>query len=311
MTEVERIKQSGLIGKDFFQEEIKDGFLVDINRKKNWAVCLDLLLKFDEICKKHGLRYWLAYGTLLGAIRHGGFIPWDDDVDVCMPREDYEKLQGLEKVFEYPYFLQSPYSDPGCYFSFIKLRNSNTTSLSKNLHTHMCSNNCNSGMSIDIFCVDKWEKNDGAELIYNQIKQLIIDNSTFMKMRNPYFANDEKVKNYNGAAPLDTYKKIEELSKTYQKADTEYVSMPTITVYGYERDVFPIEDFSGTINHSFQGFDLPVPIGFENILKTIYGDYRQFPPVEKRGNWHSAIIDPEKPYKDYYVKLNRGLRLWD
>lgn len=310
MTEIERIKQSGLLGPDFFQEEIKDDFLVDKNRKKNWAVSLDLLLKLDEICRKYHLRYWLAYGTLLGAIRHGGFIPWDDDVDVCMPREDYDRLQELKMVFEPPYFLQSPYSDPGYYFSFIKLRNSNTTSLSKNLHGHMCSNNCNSGMSIDIFCVDKWEKNDEAELRYNQIKNLIIDNSTFMKLRNPDFANDEKVKNYNGADPLKTYGKIEELSKSYLLSDTKFVSMPTITVYGYNRDVFPIEDFNAVSYRSFEGFELPVPVGYDNILKTIYGDYKQFPPVEKRGNWHTAIIDPETPYKDYYKRLQQGEKLW-
>lgn len=310
MTEIERIQQAGILERSFFCEEMKDGFFVDINRKKNWAVSIDLLLKLNEICKKHNLRYWLAYGTLLGAIRHNGFIPWDDDVDVCMPREDYEKLQTLKDSFVYPYFLQTPYTDKGYYYSFCKLRNSNTTAFSKNLRYHMSSYNCNSGMSIDIFCVDKWEKNNDAEILYNQIKELITNNSTFMKIKNPDFANDKRVINYDGADPMTTYKKIEELSKTYLTKNTKYVSMPTITVYGYCRDIFPKEDFSETVYHSFEGFELPIPIGFDNVLKTIYGDYMAFPPIEKRGNWHSAIIDTEKPYKYYYERLINGEKLW-
>lgn len=310
MTEIERIKKQGLFKPDFFLAEVRNGFEVDINRKKNWAVSIDILTVFDKVCKKYNLQYWLAFGTLLGAIRHNGFIPWDDDIDICMPRKDYEKLQTLKDAFFSPFFLQTPYTDNGYYYSFCKLRNSNTTAFSKNLRYHMSSNNCNSGMAIDIFCVDKWEKNEKAELLYNDIKSLIINNSTFMKLKNPDFANDERVINYNGADPMTTCREIQQLSKTYYKKETKYVSMPTITVYGYNKGIFYIEDFSSTIIHKFEGFDFPIPIGYDNILKTIYGNYMEFPPIEKRGKWHTAIIDTEKPYTDYYKRFNNGEKLW-
>ena len=85
----------------FFQEEVRDGYLVSAKMKALWAIQLDLLNEFDRVCKKYDLRYILEFGTLLGAIRHKGFIPWDDDLDVSMLREDYDKLMALIRYKNY------------------------------------------------------------------------------------------------------------------------------------------------------------------------------------------------------------------
>ena len=82
-------------------EEIRNGFLVSEKRKAVWNVELCLLKRLDEVCKKYNLRYWLDGGSLLGAIRHNGFIPWDDDIDVVMPRKDYDKLSEISKLDYY------------------------------------------------------------------------------------------------------------------------------------------------------------------------------------------------------------------
>ena len=79
----------------FFEEEIRSGYTVSSEMKKIWAVELDLLNEFSKVCQKHQLKWFVHAGTLLGAIRHKGFIPWDDDIDVVMPRADYEKLCEL------------------------------------------------------------------------------------------------------------------------------------------------------------------------------------------------------------------------
>ena len=79
-----------MINKEFcFEEEIRDGYLVTERVKKIWYTEINLLIAFDRMCKEHNLKYSVCYGTLLGAIRHKGFIPWDDDLDVCMPVPDY------------------------------------------------------------------------------------------------------------------------------------------------------------------------------------------------------------------------------
>ncbi len=105
MKEIERLIKKGVITEDYLKEEVICDFLVDVNRKKMWAIMLDMLSEFISICKKHGLTYYMFYGSLLGAVRHKGFIPWDDDVDVAMPRKDYEKFLTLGHEFLEPLFL--------------------------------------------------------------------------------------------------------------------------------------------------------------------------------------------------------------
>ena len=84
-----------IVRRSFFDEEIRCDFLVTKERKKIWAIGLDLLLEFDRVCKKYNLSYFLIHGSLLGAIRHNGFIPWDDDIDVAMLRSDYNNLMNI------------------------------------------------------------------------------------------------------------------------------------------------------------------------------------------------------------------------
>lgn len=82
---------------DFLKEENRDGYIVSPLMKKVWSVELDLLSELDRVCKKYDIKYYAAFGTLLGAVRNKGFIPWDDDIDVCMLRDDYARLKEVAK----------------------------------------------------------------------------------------------------------------------------------------------------------------------------------------------------------------------
>ena len=82
----------------FFEDEVRDGFYIPTAVKQAWNAGLDILEEIDRICRKHGIEYFAAWGTLIAAIRHGGFIPWDDDMDICMKRQDYEKFKKIRMI---------------------------------------------------------------------------------------------------------------------------------------------------------------------------------------------------------------------
>ena len=301
MTEAERIIQKGVIPADYLKEEIKNDFIVTTQRKKVFAVLLDMLLKFDSVCKKNNLTYFLSSGTMLGAVRHKGFIPWDDDIDLTMPREDYNKLMTLSNEFESPYFLQTPYTDPTCFWSSIRVRNSNTTQIVK---TFMYQG-FNQGISFTVFPLDHWDIENG-EKRYNQIKQLIQKNSVYMRMSNPNLdeINKKKVAEYDGSDPLATYEEIQRIASEANDRDTGWVCPGTCTVRSYGPSWYMDEKlFSSSVLVDFEGYQFPVPVGYREILTLAYGDYMQLPPMEKRGLWHAGMIqDPDIPYIDY---LNR------
>lgn len=297
MSECDRIIKEGVIGPSFLKEEMRDDFLVDKERKKLWAISLDLLLKFDEVCKNKGLHWFLSFGSLLGAIRHKGFIPWDDDVDVFMLREDFDKLLYLEGEFDNPYFLQTPYTDPSCFITTIRLRNSNTAYIDGPFMYQ----GFNQGISIAIAPLDYVPEN--AEEKYIQIKELILDNSIYMRLTNPHLSERDKkrVKGYlnnsNGKDPLRTYERIHQMAREVLPSQNLWTvaSQP----YSMERSVFLSEDFKDSVLMDFEGFKFPVCKGYDHVLSVIYGDYMKFPSMEERGSRHiNAGYYPDTPYKE-------------
>lgn len=300
MTECERFVKEGLFTPDFFKPEVRCDFLVDEKRKKIWAVLLDLLRQFDDVCKRSGLRYYLFGGTLLGAIRHKGIIPWDDDIDVVMPREDYDRFLGLASVFPDPYHLQVPGVEPGYGYSFAKLRNVKTTA-SSDIFLYAP---FNQGMFLDVFPLDEIDKDRGREL-YDNVKDLCIDNSTCMRMCNPHLneANLRRVKHCKRRDIIENQSQIDKLARQYNGQGCAYCGLNTSTIDPYEHNVFHKADFAESVDHSFEGFVFPIPIGYERILRDNFGDYMEFPPVSERGMRHSdATFLPDVPYAEYRAR---------
>lgn len=298
MTEIERIIEKGIIPKNFLNEETRCDYEVDCDKKKIWLIELDLLLELDRICKKHNIRYFLGGGTLLGAARHKGFIPWDDDIDVNMLRADYERFREVAPhEFEEPYFFQSPETDDGYYFSYFKLRNSNTTAISRAFRD--CS--FNQGIGLDIFPFDKarWET---ASERQEKIGALIADNSAYMrmKMQNPTEEDKAKIASYSGRNPMENYREIERIASLYENSDAEYISNAVFTAFKWERGIYPKELFESFDTLDFEGFSIPVPKNYEKVLEIHYGDWKKLPPPEKRVTVHSqSEIDPNISYKEY------------
>lgn len=157
---------------NFLQPEVRWDFAVTEDRKRQWKVMLDLLEIFSGICDKYHLRWFLDFGSLLGAIRHGGFIPWDDDLDIAMPRKDYDKFQKIvAKELPERVFFQSSYTDNGHRFSFSRLRMKNTAfidewTVSVKSLTHM-------GIFIDIYPKDVYVSKGIRRNVILGIRKLI------------------------------------------------------------------------------------------------------------------------------------------
>lgn len=299
MTECERIIKAGILPEKFFEEEVICGFTVTRERKKVFAVLLDILLKIDEVCKKHNIRYFLEGGTLIGAVRHGGFIPWDDDMDIAMPREDYEKFITLKDEFEYPYFLQTPYTDNGFFWSNPAVRNSNTTAVSP----YFAYQPMNHGAFVDIFVIDNITDSAEGKANFEKINQLSVDNSTYMRMSNPNLdkKNLKRVEEYKRRMrdPFEVYEEVHSLAQKFNYEPAKYVTTYTSTCYGFERELFFKEDFDDVVLVDFMGYKFPVPKGYERILSIEYGDYRKLPPPEQRESDHSLFLDMDTPYTEF------------
>lgn len=303
MTESERIISKGVLPENFLEPETRDDFYVDVDRKKLWAVSLDILLEIDRVCKTNGLSYWMGGGSLLGAVRHKGFIPWDDDIDLFMPRKDYLKFIQLGEEFIKPYFLQTPYTDPHFLYSVARVRNSNTTYIVNTFKYQ----GFNHGIYVSVFPLDNWVE-EGCEERFNTIKCLLQDNSAYMRKSKPNKTEEDwkRINSHSGRNPIDVYEEVNTIASQYNNMDTEKVALAVCTVYPYQKMVYDTSDFAGTLMWEFENLCFPIPVGYDHILKVMYGDYMQFPPVEKRGTWHSGVfIDPDRPYDFYIDNANR------
>ena len=299
MTECQRIIEQGFINREYLNQETRDDYLITTEKKKVWVIELDLLRTFIDICKKYSFRYWVGFGTLLGAVRHQGFIPWDDDVDVWMPRADYDRLLEISKDdIPFPYFLQTTLNDDDYYSAFARLRNSMTTGILVS-----GSNKCNNGIYIDIYPIDgQFNNKTKQKRISRYIYGLNVAAHAYMYNVNPNPVTKALHKFLRFPfIPYDyrrTYKYVNTLARKVAWNSTDTVGIVVFWPYPFEKTTFRKEDFEKSISAKFENLDVQIPAGYDRILTTLYGDYMKFPPLEKRGAWHNFTFDPDRPYNN-------------
>lgn len=300
MTECERLLFNGCFPPSFLEEETRCEYLVNSKMKKVWAIEMNLLQRFGQLCEKYSLRYWVAFGSLLGAVRHKGFIPWDDDMDVWMPRDDYNRLLSISNLnLEEPYFLQTTLNDVDYYHEFARFRNSNTTGVMVSAN-----NKCNNGIYIDIIPLDGMcseKKKEQRRVKSIKIKNVLAHAYAFNI--NPHLLTRMAAKILH--CPLVPYNaksvfmKLNKQASSVKWEDADKVGVTVYEPYKLEKNTFDKSDFADTIMLEFENMMVPAPIGYQKVLKVIYGDYMKFPPVEKRGLWHSFTFEPDVPYKEF------------
>ena len=247
---------------------------------------LDLLKKFDCFCKENKINYFLSNGTLLGAIKYKGFIPWDDDIDVLVPREDYNKLISLFQDNE-QYKLFAFEREEKYYFPFAKL--CDLTTLKKEQNTD---NGVNLGVDIDIFPLDSWDCNfKKAQKEARHINKMMF----YLELAKSHTPNSSnKIKRILKFILMIFCKIVG--SKRFvcaiiQKSDTKkqdnsYLGCKTWCIYG-EREIIPANVFSHSVMVEFEGQMFPAPIGYDTYLRSLYGEYEMDPPPEKQRTHHS------------------------
>ena len=292
----------------FLDEEVRCGYLVTSEMKKVWAVMLDLLVEFDRVCQKHQLKYLASWGTMLGAVRHKGFIPWDDDLDVQMFRDDYDKLLEIApQEFKSPYFFQSKYTDPGMGYLCCKLRNSETTALSPEEKYSVT--DYNKGIFIDVFPVDRIpDDEEERKALFSSIKQkrlsviregrkigVFSESKKFLQRSIKRIMYQLLSRRRRKHLPdfLREYTELNELCKQYNATPTEQVAM--LMFYPPESNIMSYDDYRESVLMDFEFLKIPVAKGYDHALKTLYGDYHKFYIKEK----HTDFFDTDRSYREY------------
>ena len=252
-------------------------------KNKLWQSEIKILDEIDRICKKHNINYFLMWGTLIGAVRHKGFIPWDDDIDIGMARDDYKKfLKVAKKELCEEYFLHTGLTDKNYELYFAKVRLKNTVFYEENI----CPTYKNKGIFVDIFPFDFRSKVDSRSRKLRTAFSERLRKYLHLKSRN---AKLGKLKIFN----LFPKKLVVRLRDFTMQGKGEYLDSLNRR--------FEKSDFLPTINAKFENKEYPIPRLYDKVLTRLYGNYMELPPIEQRVTHSPKFIsfDITKDYEKY------------
>lgn len=247
---------------------------------------LTVLEELDRICKKHGLRYFLTAGTLLGAVRHKGFIPWDDDIDVAMPREDYDRLAKLcerEGELAEGFFYQSEKTERLHTFFFAKIRKDGTEVTEHLLEGVDIHNGC----YVDIFPLDKCPKIPALAKLYFKTIQMLncaIISKVSADFKDEYKPFTRFVFKCVRLLPFGALRALRRFVRWfYSVFSTGKLWCTVAGSHGFPRESYLPGWFGGEVMLEFEGKEYPAPIGYKELLTNMYGDYMTPPAEDDRG----------------------------
>lgn len=249
---------------------------------------LEILESVARFCEEHDLRYFLAYGTLIGALRHKGFIPWDDDIDIQMPRSDYNRLiEIFEKENKNPNLTLVSPLDKISRHPIVKIIDNRTVKVEQGIdYMHG-----NLGIDIDIFPIDgQPEAEADFERWYNKLKRIYsLYTASMTVTKGGSLKRRIAIPIIRVVASRRAMKrKADRLHRKYPYDTSRYLGAVECAFNSMGNRVEK-ECFADYVLVEFEGKQFRAPIGYDSILRKIYGDYMQLPPEEKRVSHHSAV----------------------
>lgn len=258
---------------------------------------LEMLVQFKAVCETLKLRYYLMGGTMLGAVRHGGFIPWDDDIDVGMPRQDYEIfLQKAQSLLPDHLFVQSFVTDPQYPANFAKIRNSQTTYVESSVKKRKM----NHGVYMDIFPLDYYP--DDAKAFERKKTALALRINRVFTDTKPKFTT--RLASFVACLYCPTVKKaLEKREGLFRSVKSGSRIANHCGAWG-KKEIVPADWYGEGKQVTFEGIEVTIPTQYEKWLTQVYGDYMQLPPEEKRKSHHPlAVMDLDHPYTQYSEEI--------
>lgn len=249
---------------------------------------LEILKKVHEVCEQNGITYYFVGGTLLGAMRHKGFIPWDDDLDIAMPRHDYNRFLALcqDGALGEKYYLQHTVTDPEYWLPFAKVRKNNTLfdeDSYKNIETHK-------GIFIDIFPLDYCKKNSG--IIFNLRAKTIKKISYIIQMRKLSRPTVGPITSllFQITKPLT----IKQLSEFHDYLCSRFDNGSYLINYGsnykYQKQTMVRDIYEPAVKVEFEDAEFYAPNQPIRYLESLFKNWKQLPPEEERRNHNPSII---------------------
>ncbi len=269
----------------FFDEEVREGYPVNTMIKRGWAAGIEVLKEVDAICKKHNITYYAEWGTLLGAVRHQGFIPWDDDIDISMKRADYMRFidiakEELPEGFTIHHVMNQDKHKAALCGVFNTYGYSTDTDFIERFH------GCPAAIGIDIAVLDylprdkeaRDQQAEALDFLYSLIAQY--EGLTIEERKHQL----ELVETSLGAKIDDTDPQnsvtyqlgvlLEKVCQLYTDEDAD--ELTNMMVWQHWKDYHtPKECYDSVVLGTFEGFEIPMPVGYDTHLRVNYGDYMQ------------------------------------
>lgn len=279
--------------------EIRDGYQVDTARKKLWNIELEIMAEIKAVCKRHNLHYFLIGGTAIGAMRHKGFIPWDDDLDIGMLRNDFDLFMKYARdELEEKYCIQYGICGDIC-TALMRVRDINSTGILKSDRF----SKENQGIFIEIYPFDnvpdnKWMQKKQYRLV--KLYSFLVYDRYYHFQKS---AAKKMIVKFFSAIPSDKlWQMLEKETRRYNNKNTKMVDTIMLPHYA-EQNIHLFERLKceKTIQVPFENTELEIAVGNDEFLRQQYGDYMKLPPIESRGTHHDNTVfyDPDKSFSQW------------